>query len=262
MNPSLRFLPLVLLLLLSGELTASNVDVNRLFTEAQATFERADALPAADKAAKTEAFRCAASLYQEIVDQGVCSGAVYYNLGNARVRAGEPGKAVAAYLTAKRYLPLDPYLEANLRSIIGTEARQSMPIIELVFFWQNLIGYSQKFRWATTLGVLTVLSATTLLFLPHRRTRQVTLLLFALATVASTSAVYDWYRFDFLRHGVVVVERATSRKGNSLQYEPAFTAPLPLGSLGVVTDQRGDWLQLRFDADREGWLPKEQVTVF
>ena len=260
MNLFLRFLPFLLLLLLPGKLTASSVD--RLFTEAQAAFERADALPPADKAAKTETFRRAASLYQEIVDQGVRSGMLYYNLGNAQVRAGDPGRAVAAYLTAKRYLPLDPYLEANLRSVIGSEGKQSTPMIELIFFWQNLLGYPQKFRWATTLAVLTVLSAAALLFLPHRRTRQVTLLLLALTIVASMSAVYDWYRFDFLRHGVVAVEQAIPRKGNSLQYEPAFTAPLPLGSFGVVTDQRGDWLQLRFDANREGWLPKEQVVVF
>ena len=263
MNSALRFLLLVLSFVgLPGGVVASNADVNRLFAEAQTAFEQADALPVADAAAKTEAFRRAASRYQAIVDHGFRSGVVYYNLGNARVRADEPGQAIAAYLSAKRYLPLDPYLEANLRSVIGPGTKPSTPIIEHVFFWQNLIGYPQKFRAATILGILTVLAATTLIFLPHRRTRQMTLFLLALTTVASLSAVYDWYRFDFLRHGVVAIEQATPRKGNSLQYEPAFTTPLPLGSLGIVTDQRGDWLQLRFDADREAWLPREQVVVF
>lgn len=84
----------------------------------------------------------------------------------------------------------------------------------------------------------------------------------ALTVILSASAAYDWYRFDCLRHGVVAVDQVMPRKGNSLQYEPAFTTPLSLGSLGTVTDQRGDWVQLRFAADQEGWLPKEQVVVF
>ena len=262
MTPSFRFLLFVLPVVWPDGLSASSADVNRLFAEAQAAFEQADVLPADDKAAKTEAFRRAASLYQGIVDGGVRSGAVYYNLGNARVRAGEPGQAVAAYLLAKRYLPLDPYLEANLQSVIGPVTKPATPMIEHVFFWQNLIGYPQKFRWATTLGILTVVIATVRLFLPSRRIRQLTLALLVLTTVASLSAVYDWYRFDFLRYGVVTVEQAVPRKGNTLQYDPVFTTPLSLGSLGVVTGQRGDWLQLRFGVDQEGWLPKEQVAVF
>jgi len=248
MNLRLCFL-FLLLLVGVDKLVASNVEGDRLFVDAQAAFEQAE-------------FRRAAALYQQIVDRGGRSGAVYYNLGNALVQAGEPGRAVAAYLAAKRYLPLDPYVEANLRSVVGSEAKSPIPMIEHVFFWQNWVGYPQKFRSATFLCVLTVLSATVLLVWPRRRARQLTLLLLVLATVASLSAVYDWYRFEYRRHGVVAVEQAEPRKGNSLHYEPAFTKPLPLGSLGVVIDQRGSWLQLRFDAGQEGWLPKEQVAVF
>lgn len=261
MNLRLSFIFLSLFVWLN-EVAASNGDVDRLFAEAQAAFEQADALPAADASAKTAAFRRAVGQYQGIVDQGVRSGVVYYNLGNALVQAGEPGQAVAAYLMAKRYLPHDPYVEANLRSVVGSVTKPPTPMIEHVFFWQNWIGYSQKFRVATVLCVLTILAATALLFGRRRRIRQLTLMLLVLAAVASLSAVYDWYRFEYLHYAVVAVDPAMPRKGNSLQYEPAFTKPLPLGSLGVVIDQRAGWLQLRFDVAQEGWLPKEQVAVF
>jgi len=256
------FLCFLLLFGLSRAIVASSADVNHVFAEAQSVFEQADALPAADKDGKAAAFRRAAVLYQGIIDDGVRSGAVYYNQGNAWARAGEPGRAIAAYLTAKRYLPLDPYLDANLRSVAGSGFTESKPMIESVFFWQNWIGYPQKLRGALTLGVLTFLLAATLLFLPHRWTRRVTLLMFALTLIMSASAVYDGYRFDYLSHAVVAVEQAVPRKGNSLQYEPAFTTPLALGTVGVAINQRGDWIQLRFDGSQEAWLPKEQVVVF
>ena len=261
MNLRLCFLLLSLFVCMNG-VVASNGDIDRLFVESQTAFEQADAIPAADKVTKTAAFRRVAALYQRIIDQGVRSGVVYYNLGNALVQAEEPGQAVAAYLTAKRYLPLDPYVEANLRSVVGSEATLPTPMIEHVFFWQNWVGYPQKFYVATILCVLTVLSGAALLFWPQRRTRRITLILLVVAAIASLSAVYDWYRFEYLQYAVVAVDPATPRKGNSLQYEPAFTKPLPLGSLGVVIDQRGGWLLLRFDAAQEGWLPKDQVAVF
>ena len=256
------FLCFLVLLGLSKVGVASPKPLERQFAEAQSAFEQADALPAMDNAAQTEAFRRAAVLYQGLIDCGVRSGAVYYNQGNAWARADEPGKAMAAYLTAKRYLPLNPYLDANLRSVAGTEFKESRTMMESVFFWQNLIGYPQKLRWALILAVLTFLSATTLLFAPHRLLRRIMLLMVVLTFVMTVSAVYDWYRFDYLSHAVVAVEQAMPRKGNSLQYEPAFTTPLVLGTVGVVTDQRGDWLQLRFDAGKNAWLPKEQVVVF
>ena len=256
------FLCFLLLLGLSKAGFASPRPLDRLFAEAQSAFELADTLPATDNDAKTEAFRRVAVLYQGMIDRGVRSGAVYYNQGNAWTRAGEPGRAIAAYLTAKRYLPLDPYLDANLRSVAGAGFKESKPMIESVLFWQNLVGYPQKLRWTLILGVLTFLLATTLLFRPRRLLRRVTLLMVVLSLVMTVSAIYDWYRFDYLSHAVVAIEQAMPRKGNSLQYEPAFTAPLALGTVGVVTGQRGDWVQLRFDTGKDAWLPKEQVVVF
>ena len=44
---------------------------------------------------------------------------MYYNLGNAYFRAGEYGRAIAAYRKAKPYRPRDPYLEANLRQALS-----------------------------------------------------------------------------------------------------------------------------------------------
>ena len=262
MNLSFRFLFFFALLGLSQEIIASRTEVDRLFAEAQIAFEQADALSTTDAVAKTEAFRRCAILYQGIVDCGVRSGPVYYNQGNAWARANEPGRAIAAYVTAKRYMPLDPYLDANLRSVAGTGFKQSTPIIESVLFWQNLIGYSAKFHWALTLGVLTFLWGTTLFFWAHRVMRRVTALLLALTLVMTVSAVYDWYRFDKIPRAVVAVEQAVPRKGNSSQYEPAFTTPLALGTVGVVTGRRSDWVQLRFDDGREAWLPEEQIVAF
>ena len=56
----------------------------------------------------------AAAAYEQILAQGIESGAVQYNLGNAYLKAGDVGRAVLAYERARRLIPGDPDLAANL----------------------------------------------------------------------------------------------------------------------------------------------------
>ena len=158
-----------------------------------------------DQAAGPDDFRKVAAKYREILDSGVTSGAVLYNLGNTWMNAGRPGRAIAAYRQAQRYRPNDPFLEANLRYAIGrdgsTDARR--PIVEHVFFWQNWLGYSAKFYLVAAGAIVSFLFGALAIFV-HRR-------LFARLAVAGLvvtgllifSAAYDWYRFDYVVHGVV-----------------------------------------------------------
>ena len=56
----------------------------------------------------------AAAVYEQILAQGIESGAVQYNLGNAYLKTGDIGRAVLAYERARRLVPGDPDLAANL----------------------------------------------------------------------------------------------------------------------------------------------------
>ena len=75
-----------------------------------------------DDARKPEEFAKAAMLDQEILDRWGMSGAVLYNQGNAWMQAGQPGRAVASYRLAQRYLPRNPRLDANLLSALGSDS--------------------------------------------------------------------------------------------------------------------------------------------
>ena len=52
--------------------------------------------------------------YQAILDSGVESGPLYYNLGNAFLKNGRTSEALWAYLKANALMPRDPDLAANL----------------------------------------------------------------------------------------------------------------------------------------------------
>lgn len=52
--------------------------------------------------------------YEKIIDGGYENGQIYYNLANAYFKTGALGKAILNYERAKRFIPLDRDLKANL----------------------------------------------------------------------------------------------------------------------------------------------------
>lgn len=58
--------------------------------------------------------------YEAAAGEGLINGHLFYNLGIAYQRAGRTGDAMAAFLAARRYLPRDPDVAANLRFVLTT----------------------------------------------------------------------------------------------------------------------------------------------
>lgn len=254
---SLVWLGLALVLPLLGSCTAApEGDLVRKYQRALETF---------DQAAGPADYLRAAALYQEILDRGVVSGALLYNQGNAFMRAGQRGRAIACYRQALVYRPRDPQLRANLQSALGPGAALQPPraVLDYVFFWQDWIGYRGKVvatAWAASVAFILGLLA---LGVPPRRWfRRAGWSVLALTVVVAASAAYDWYRFEHLEHGVVVQPEVVARKGNAESYAPAFTEPLKEGAEFQVLERRGTWLQIQLPGGLAGWVPDAAVTTY
>jgi len=221
------------------------------------------AVTAFDRAGTPEDFLRVAGMYQEILDAGFVSGAVYFNQGNAFMRADQRGRAIAAYRQAKRYRPRDPYLDANLRYALGSApGTAARPFVEYVLFWQDWISYPAKFYAAGWSVAATFLLALAALWLPAPLWRRVVVIAALVSVLLIGSAGYDAYRFDFLEHGVVVRDSVTAYKGNAESYEPAFTEPLNQGTEFRALQQRGNWWLIRLAGSNEGWVPADAVMVY
>lgn len=223
-------------------------------------------------------FLQSAALYQGMIDRGTESGPILYNQGNAYYRAGEKAKALACWRKAARYIPRDSYLVSNIEMVAPKE-NSVRPLFELIFFWQNSIGYPSKYKGALWGGILSftgflcliLLSLTkknlsekgTTLYLRKRRFLvNFTLISGLLFLVMSASFLYDIHRFDYRRHGIVQVKEAIPRKGNSLQYEPLYKEALPeLSSVSILED-RGNWYRVEFPDRQEGWMQKKDLLVY
>ena len=249
-----RFLIVAATVLLTGCGKALDADSASAFQRAQQAF---------DSAKSPTDYLVVASQYQSILDRGIESGAVLYNQGNAFVRGGQRGRAIACYRQAKRYLPRDSRLEANLRFALGDDATTPKPSIwQTVFFWQDWLSYPEKFSVTALLAGLTFALAITAVLWPTSKWRQLALWSLVVTLASGSSAVFDWYRFERLQHGVVTKQETIARKGNADSYEPALTAPLKEGTEFQVLEQRGDWVLVQLSTDQEGWLKVSEVVIY
>ncbi len=250
----LRLLVASLLAWVAGCAPMPDLEITRDFVRAQEAFDRAEA---------PEDFLQAAAIYQGILDRGFVSGVVLYNQGNAYLRAGQRGRAIASYRQARRYLPREARLEANLELALGRDidAASSAGLWDQIFFWQDRSSPREKLLLTAALSLLT---AAFLLWgwlggrVGARRATWVTL---GLTLVLGISAGRDWSRFDRIESGVVG-ESVEARKGNGLSYQPAFTAPLEEGTEFVVLERRGSWLRLRLPNGLEGWIEETAAVVY
>ena len=88
----------------------------------------------------------AAQQYEALVGLGYRDPAVYFNLGNAYLEAGELGRAVLNYLRAEELSPRDPDIIANL------VLARSRTVDQLQAEGDSLVASVADFgrRWATT----------------------------------------------------------------------------------------------------------------
>ncbi|MEO2030509.1 MAG: hypothetical protein ABGZ35_00340 [Planctomycetaceae bacterium] len=227
-----------------------------------------DAETAFSKAQSEVEFARVAGQYQQLLADDFVSGVVLYNQGNAWMRAGETGRAIAAWRQSQRYRPRDPYLQANLQSALTACRSQASVSPEVgvagyVFFWQNWLSYPEKFVLTTVL-LIAVCAAGVLgpLVVERRSARTLTLLIGAMFVVAAVSAVWDWQRYDQTLRGVVVEDQIEARKGNSESYAAAFTEPLREGSEFVVLEDRANWLNIRISGLGTAWIPSRAAVIY
>lgn len=246
---------LLLFLFLAGCSRSITPEQTEKFQAAQKAF---------DSAAKPEEFIGVAAMYQELLDppNNFVSGEVYYDLGNAWIRAKQPGRAIAAYRQAERYLPREPHLEENLHEALKADPAAHRPILETILFWQNWLSYPEKFYLATGAIILTLLAAAAGLFTPRRMLKRVVWGLAAVSLLTVFSALYDSWRFDYIKHGVTVEAEVSARKGNAESYEPALTENLAEGTEFRLLDRRSNWLLIRLPGGQEGWIPEKAAVVY
>ena len=218
------------------------------------------AFEAANKLYYENKFSEAAAAYEKLCVPGAASPVIYFNLGNAWFKAGEIGRALAAYRRAEQLVPRDPDIRANLQFARNQTQGPSF----LPNRWELALG-------RLTLNEWTVLASATVWFwflllavLQWRPSWQGSLkkLLLGLGVVAVILCACVAVALYEKRAGsiaVVIARDAVVRHGPLDESQNAFT--VHDGAELRVLDRKEGWLLVTTDPRRTGWIRRDQVLL-
>ncbi len=227
------------------------------------------AFEAANKLYFEGKFADAAAAYEKLLPFAPGSALLYFNLGNAYFKAGQKGRAIAAYLRARQLDPRDPALRFNLKFVREKVTGSDKPVGNA---WQRGLE-------SLTLNEWTLLSAGAfwlwMVLLAVREAwpvlrpglRSYTLLAAMLTIVMIACCLGAMTAQRRVTTAVVVVPEGVVRQGPVARSSVAFK--LPDGSELTVLDrqeiadqdQKQTWYQVQDAAKRIGWLKREEVIV-
>ncbi len=227
------------------------IDLSQAFDEANKLYEQGK-------------YGAAADAYEQLLKEGQTTSPVLFNLGNARFRSGETGRAIIAFSQAERLDPRDAAVKANLqfarRTLRGAE-ESTQPL------WLRLLGRLHINEWAflTSLSLwICFLALAACEWRPAwkpslRRAVRIS----GLMAVVSGAALLSLATLERRRVAVVVVKEALVRFTPIEESPVRFTANdgLELIVVGQKPAPAGqpEWLEVRDPANRIGWVKRDQV---
>lgn len=211
-------------------------------------------------------YQAAVAGFQSLLRQGLESGELYYNLGNAEFKSGRIGRAIASYRRALKRTPEDEDVRYNLdfaRTFVNQpRAGQTNPLAQLanqalsMFQGQSLAVMAMAAYW-----LLAGLAA----WLLRSRggntgwrwaTAAASLLFLVLAGWASLRIIVDRTR----QWGVVVAERAEARNGPKSDYQVGFI--IPEGREVRVLGREGEWIAVGLPQEGyKGWIQSSEIIL-
>ena len=204
-------------------------------------------------------FSEAATAYEQMIQGGTVSPAIYFNLGNAFFKSGQIGRAIAAFRAAEDLAPRDPDVRANLQFIRG---RVQGPTFSPAS-WQRWFATLTINEWAMiTAAVLWIWLALMVViqFRPALKESLRTLIWCGgVATIVCGGCLGVAWSSDSTKTAIVVAQDVVVRNG-PLDEAPAG-ATVHDGAELRVLDTKNDWLQVRVDNQRVGWIKREQVAL-
>lgn len=202
-------------------------------------------------------------LYEELLGQGLEEGHLYYNLGNAYLRNGELGRAVASYRRSEVLLPRHQDVKANLAfarksSRDAIAPPQPSAVQSTLFFWHFGLSRAELGRLVLLVNLLLWGVLGLRLFRPTSellRWSFISLLILLSATSASL----------LLRHAlpaqiaVVVPQEIDVFNGPSLEAVVRFK--LHAGTEVLLEERRPDWLRISLPDGQQGWIQESWAEV-
>lgn len=204
----------------------------------------------------------AVELYRRLIEAGFASGDLYYDLGNAYLRNGELGRAIASYRRAEARRPRDQDIAANLAfarksSRDALDPPRPSAVESTLFFWHSGLSRAEL---TIAVVVLNLLFWGVLALRLYRRAEALRWLAWALLVPLSLLAGSLLLHTVAPREvAVIVPQEAGAHTGPDAGTVVRFK--LHAGTEVRVAERRDGWLRVELPDGQQGWIAAEQADV-
>nr|WP_321396549.1 BatD family protein [uncultured Desulfobacter sp.] len=214
------------------------------------------------RAYKAGDYAAAAAQFEAIAATRVKNPDLFYNTGNAYLKAKDLGRAILWYERAKKLAPSDPDLKFNLayaQSLLKDKREAGFSFADILYFWQGMVSLKWLQYTSITLSFCFFIWAT----LQKIRGRQIfsaagiiIFLIFA-ATTLATGLEYNRINSDV--KAVILAEQADVRSGTMDNATLLFD--LHAGTRVHVLEKKENYMKIRFAKDKVGWVACSKVGI-
>ena len=224
---------------------------SKIFAQANALYESKD-------------YEGALREYQNILNSGLKSGNLYYDIGNTYMKKGDLGKAILNYTRALRYIPNDSDVLANLRHA-KARMKQQAPVEKRNFIFRWL---DRKVQPLTLNQILLIISFFYFLLIGYIILTRIfgkyanfSTFILAFICLGIILLVFPYtYRIKNLKEGAVAITPI-----GDVKYEPKESAPsnftVYAGMKVYLLRTQGSWQKIKLTDGRIGWVPKGTVEL-
>ncbi len=210
-------------------------------------------------------FAAAATGYEAAVQAGAMNGHVYYNLGIAYARSGKVADAMAAFLAARKLLPRDPDVQANLKATLGSvkdklDAEVPHGLAHTIAFWLDRFTVKEfSYATAVTLGLVSLMVGLSYLVVPLARFRWLFFAAYAIPLACGISLASKAQNEE--TWGAVAANGTKAYSGPSDKNPAVFE--LSEGAPVLIADTvPGGYVRVLLSDGKKGWISQKQIKVY
>ena len=215
---------------------------------------------------REQAFEKALSLllaqYNQMKEEGSVNGQLCYNIGNCYFNLGQNATAILYYQMAKKLLPLNKKISANLKTARDKRENpvdlENDGIMATLLFFHFKLSAAQQINSLIGTAILTALALLYLMFKRNTLIKYLAILSGLTVTSLCLSLSVDYY---YPTNMGILMKTTDIRRGAGDGFAPITPNPLGGGSSLKVLSLENDWYTVELNDGRYGFLPKDDLKL-
>lgn len=212
-------------------------------------------------------YQNAISDYEKLVHDGYEGVSLYYNLGNAYYKDGKLGYSILYYEKALKLSPNDDDIQHNLAiaNAKTIDRINTLPKFFIFQWWESLLSFFSVKGWTYftySLFILILVAAGIYFFIKNPLIQRYSffgglaiLVLFILSVVMLTINVNRQLN---VKNGIIIAQAVSAKLSPDAKSNDAFV--IHEGLKVIMEDKVDDWVKVRLNDGKIGWLPQNDIA--